>query len=261
MDVNNFLDYMRKASPERWSLIQKIYNDNLKFFGDISYTIIDNLTEDLMFKIFNRIYNVDSEVSIIEIVLKTGIHQELVFRFFYSYFKAMNRRNCNSSFQEWYIPNPFSKQELSSRILLPKIRIEYNKEEAFERGVKIDMQNPPLLSLMPSFGVSQWTHGDTLITTYKRCRAHIYLSINIRVQKETEMLKALCIGVYDVNERVVAAARIWQWRDNSADFEIPVEFECELESLLSKLNRVYFYWEGAPKNYSYLNRLAYCQDL
>lgn len=261
MDVADFLGYLRMIAPERWLSIQKAYNYNFTLFGKISNIIINNLTKDSICKIFNCIYNENSEVSIIEIVLRTGIHQELVFRFFYSFFHAMNKRNCNQPFKEWYIHNPFNKEDLSLRNLLPKINIEYNKEEAFEKGVVIDMHNPPKLSLMPCYGVSEWKHGDAYITTYKRCSAHIDLTINIIIQKKTEMLKALCIGVYDKNDRVIAAARIWQWRDNLSDFEIPVEFDCELESLFNKLHRIYFYWEGSRKNYSYLNRLAYSQDL
>lgn len=263
MNIDNFLNYFRKNVPDRWMYIQKAYENNTKTFGEVTNVIISNLTDELLSSIFklDLSYDSDSEVSIIKVIMQSGIHQEVVFRFFYYFLQAMKIRDCHKPFKDWYIPNPFSKQELSSRIFLPKIHIGYDKEEAEVRGVIIDMQNPPKLSLMPRWGVSQSSHGDSYITTYKRCRAHIDISIKIRIQKKTEVLKALCIGVYDDNNRVIAAARIWQWRDNSSDFEIPVEFDCELETVLCKMHRVYFYWEGSTRNYSYLNRLAYRKNL
>lgn len=191
----------------------------------------------------------------------TGIHQELVFRFFYHLLQSMNIINYHISFKEWYTFNPYSLQELSSRIALPKIQIGYDIAEATARGVIIEMQNPPLLSLLPSVGVSLWSHGDKYITTYKRCRAKIDISIKIRVLKKTEMFKALCISVYNKANIVIATGRIWQWQDNSSDLEIPVEFDCEIETVLNKMHRIYFYWEGSPKDFSYLNRLAFRQNL
>lgn len=263
MDTNQFLNNLKETFPDRWISIQETYNNMIKSFGEIVYVIIENFTIETLSQIFNPnlIYSADSEVSIIKVVMQSGVHQELVFRFCHSFLSTLRFKGCQYSFKDWYFKNDFSKEELSTRISFPSIPYEYDKNEAYEKGVEIEMVNPPKLTLSPYLGVSQWTHGSLLITTFKRCFASIELTIKVKILTQPDMLKALCIGVYDNNNRVVATGRIWQWIENVSDFEIPVIFECKLEELTQRIYRIYFFWEGTKKNYSYLNRLAYRQEL
>lgn len=144
MNSHDLFNYLRIAFPKKWVVIQKKFEDNRIFFGEVFHIIIKSLTMDLVQKIFKSdcTYDIDSETSIIRIIMSTGIHQEIVFRFFHVFLSSMNVKDCQKPFKEWYMSHSFNELELSTQICFPRVQIHYNQDEATARGVIIEMQNP-----------------------------------------------------------------------------------------------------------------------
>lgn len=251
MKIIEFLNYFKYLKPALYSTVNHTVEDLLHSIFKSQYEhIISNISTVELSNIYvdKSSWDKNSEFTVIQIIIKTGVYQEVVFRFFYSIATALDFIFCNRKFDEWYITNGWTTdvdttyfdKKAPFDFCLPKLSIDYNSKEMDDRGVEIEIDNNPELLLSRSFG------------KYNRTRCEIVLNLNVNVIRETTKIKALCMALYDVQNHLLTEGRIAQWfiADNTS-FRVRIKFNCLPEQINVFFNRLYLFWESSKKDLNY----------
>lgn len=251
MKVIEFLNFFKYLRPALYSTVNRTVEDllhsNLKsryefIIFNISTVELSNIYVD------KSSWDKNSEFTVVQIIIKTGVYQEVVYRLFYSLAKALDFIFCNRKFDEWYITNgwivdidtTYFYKKAPFDFCLPRLYLDYNKKEMDDRGIEIEIDNNPELLL--SRGVSK----------YNRTQCEIELNLNVNVIRETTKIKALCMALYDVHNNLLTAGRIAQWFiADDTSFNIRIKFNCLPEQINNFFNRLYLFWESSKKDLNY----------
>lgn len=251
MKVIEFLNFFKYLRPALYSTVNRNVEDllhsNLK---SIYEYIISNISTVELSNIYldKSSWDKNSEFEVIQVIIRTGIYQEVVFRFFYSIAKALDFIFCNRNFDEWYITNGWTTdvdttyfdKKAPFDFCLPRLILDYNKKEMYDRGVEIELDYNPELLLSRGFG------------KYNRTRCEVVLNLNVNVIIETTKIKALCMALYDVHNNMITEGRIAQWYiADDKSFKVRIKFNCLPEKINEFFNRLYLFWESSKKDLNY----------
>lgn len=247
-EFQNFFKYFR---PALYSTVNRTVEDLLHSNLKSKYEyIISNISAIELSNIYidKSSWDKNSEFTVIQIIIKTGVHQEIVFRLFYSVAKALDFIFCNREFDEWYITNSWTTdidttyfdKKAPFDFCLSRLHLDYNKQEMEDRGVDIEIDNNPELLLSRGFG------------KYNRTRCEVVLNLNVNVKQETTKIKALCMALYDVQNHLLTEGRIAQWFvADDTSFRVRIKFNCLPEQINVFFNRLYLFWESSKKDLNY----------
>lgn len=251
MEVVEFLNFFKYLKPISYfkvkDTLEVLLNSNLK--NIYRYIILNISNEDLINIYINKsTWDNHSEFSVIHIIIKTKVPQEIVYRFFYNIAISLNFRFFDRDFEDWFITNGWTTGidityfdiKAPFNLCLPTLHLDYNKQEMTERGLIIEIDDEPELFLSRSF------------SKHYRIICEIIIKLNVKIIKETQKIKALCMALYDSNNNILISGRIAQWFVTDGPFfDIKIKFICLPEQITDFLNRLYLYWESSKKDLNY----------
>lgn len=251
MEVIEFQNFFKYLKPALYSTVNRTVEDLLhSSLKSIYKYIISSISNIDLSNIYvdKSSWDKYSEFSVIQIIIRTGVPQEIAFRLFYSVARALDFIFCNREFDDWFITNGWTTdidttyfdKKAPFDFCLPRLYLDYNKQEMDDRGVAIEIDNNPELYLSRGFG------------KYNRTRCEIVLNLNVYVIRETTKIKALCMALYDVHNKLLTEGRIAQWfASDETSFKIKIKFNCLPEQINEFFNRLYIFWESSKKNLNY----------
>lgn len=251
MEVAELINFLKYLNPALFPTVQQTVDLLLReknktyYYKIINSTTSSDLTDIYVDK---TSWDTNSEFSVIKIIIRTGICQELAFRLFYSIARALRFIFCNREFNKWYITDgwvcdidlTYFNQKPPFNFYIPNLHIDLNETEMNERGVEISLDKNMELLLSRSFG------------KYYRARCEVTLNLNVKITKQTTKVKALCMALFDQQNNLLIERRIAQWPGNEMNvYTVKIKFNTLPENVLSFFHRMYLFWESSKKDLNY----------